>query len=46
MAKDAVKGKALTIRRACDAYGISLTCYRYESKLSDEIEFVADWLVG
>jgi len=45
MAKDAVKGNALTIRQACEAFGISQTCYRYNPKLSDENEFVADWLV-
>ena len=45
MAKDAVKGKALSIRQACEAFGISQTCYRHVPKLSDENEFVADWLV-
>lgn len=45
MAKDAVKGKTLSIRQACEAFGISQTCYRHVPKLSDENEFVADWLV-
>lgn len=45
MAKDAVKGKALSIRQACEAFGISQTCYRHVPKLSDENAFVADWLV-
>ena len=34
MAKDAVKGKALRLRQACEAFGISQTYYRYEPKLS------------
>lgn len=45
MAKVAVAQKQVSIKLACHAFGISETCYRYEAKLSEENEEVADWLV-
>lgn len=45
MAKETVKVKKLNIRQSCDAFDISQTCYRYEPKLSDENELIADLLV-
>lgn len=30
---------------ACNLFSISETCYRYISKLDDENEFIADWLL-
>ena len=45
MAKEAVRGKSLSIRQACEAFGISGTCYGYEPKLAGENELLADWLV-
>ena len=45
MAKHAVSEKKLSIRVACRAFGISETCYRYQPKLSDENNEIADWLV-
>ena len=45
MAKKALIEYALNIRQSCRAFGISETCYRYESKLSDENGEIADWLV-
>lgn len=30
---------------ACEAYGISETCYRYERALSDENAEISDWLI-
>ena len=45
MAEEAVKGKRLNIRQACEAFSISQTCYRYEPKLSCENALIADWLV-
>ena len=45
MAKKAVKEKNCAIRVACDAFGVSETCYRYELKLSTENEEIADWLL-
>jgi len=40
-----VTDKGLTIRLACEAFGISETCYRYQAKLSGENALIADWLV-
>ena len=45
MAEEAVKGKRLNIRQACEAFSISQTYYRYEPKLSCENALIADWLV-
>ena len=45
MAKQAVTQREISIRLACDIYGISETCYRYRSGLSAENRIIADWLL-
>ena len=45
VAQDAVYYRAVSIRLACQAVGISETCYRYQSKLNAENDLIADWLV-
>lgn len=40
-----VKEKGISIRLACQSFGISETCYRYQAKLSAENEEIADWLI-
>jgi len=45
MAKSSVLEFGLNIRSACEAFGISETCYRYQPKLSNENAEIADWLV-
>jgi putative transposase len=45
MATWAVKTKGRSIRRACELFGVSQTCYRYKAKLSAENERISDWLV-
>jgi len=45
MAKKAVVTKGVSIRLACETYGISQACYRYQAKLSDENAELADWLI-
>jgi putative transposase len=45
MAQRAVRDKGISIRLACDAFGISQTCYRYEAKLSSQNSEIADWLI-
>ena len=45
IARKAVTLKRTSIRLACCAFGISQTCYRYESKLQPENEIIADWLM-
>jgi len=45
MAREAVSVKGASIRVACDAVGISETCYRYQSKLSDDNALIAEWLI-
>ena len=35
----------MCIRLACEAFGISKTCYRYHAKLSGENALIADWLL-
>lgn len=45
MAKQAVVQRQFSIRLACEAFGISETCYRYQPKLSSEKAFIADWLL-
>jgi len=46
MAQWAVRYKSASIRLACRTFSISETCYRYQPKLSDENELIADWLVS
>ena len=45
MAKQVVHEKRGNIRIVCESFGISETCYRYQPKLSQENEEIADLLV-
>lgn len=45
MAQRAVKERSVSIRLACQAFGISETCYRYQSKTSGDNAVIADWLL-
>ncbi len=45
MANNAVQEKGLSIRKACQVFSISETCYRYQAKLSDDNAVIADWLL-
>ena len=45
MAQHAVKEKGASIRLACEAFGISETCYRYQAKASGDNALTADWLL-
>jgi putative transposase len=45
MARDAVARRGVSIRLACEAFGISQTCYRYERLRNEENERIADWLL-
>jgi len=45
MAKKAVTERGVCIRVACQAFGISESCYRYERKLDAENAEVANWLM-
>ena len=45
MAKSAVDAGRCSVRLACVVFGISLTCYRYQAKLSHENAVIDDWLV-
>jgi len=40
-----VQTHGVSIRLACETYGISETCYRYQAKLNDENAEIADWLL-
>ena len=45
MAINAVTQQGLSIRLACETFGISQTCYRYRPKLSEDNQRIADWLI-
>ena len=45
MAQKAVTERGVCIRVACQAFGISESCYRYERKLDAENAEVANWLM-
>ena len=45
MAQRAVRERLATVKLACQAFGISQTCYRYKAKLDAENNVIADWLV-
>jgi len=46
VAEWAVHYRSASIALACRAFSICETCYRYQPKLSDENEFIADGLVA
>lgn len=45
LAKAAVDQQGVSIRVACETYGISESCYRHQAKLSGENAVIADWLL-
>ena len=45
MARRGVAKHGISIRLACVVYGISETCYRYQTKLDGENALIADWLL-
>jgi putative transposase len=45
MAKRLVNDYKVSVRFACDTFGISETCYRYNAKLCTENCKIADWLL-
>jgi hypothetical protein len=45
MVQKAVTERGVCIRVACQAFGISESCYRYERKLDAENAEVANWLL-
>lgn len=45
LAKNAVQQKKISIRLACETYGISETCYRYQARLSADNRIIADLLL-
>jgi putative transposase len=40
-----MKEYGISIRLSCKAFSISETCYRYQTKLSDDNTLIADWLM-
>jgi putative transposase len=46
MARQAVALRGVSIALACRTFGVSETCYRYNGKLNDENEQIADLLIG
>lgn len=45
MAQRVVEERRISIRLACEAFGISETCYRYQARASGENAVIADWLL-
>ena len=45
MARWAVENGRTSIRHACQTFGFSETCYRYQAKATEENARIADWLV-
>lgn len=45
LALSAVSVNKISIRLACETYGISESCYRYQATLSNENAEIADWLL-
>ena len=46
MAQKAVSQNHVSIRLACEIFGVSETCYRYEAKNNAENELIANWLIA
>jgi putative transposase len=45
MAQKPVEDKAILIRLACEAFGVSESCCRYQAKSNAENELIANWLI-
>ena len=45
MAQHLVAKRGVSIRVACEIFGISETCYRYQAKLSGDNALIPDWLL-
>ncbi|WP_323016219.1 IS3 family transposase [Castellaniella sp.] len=45
MAQRVVQERGISVRLACETFGISQTCYRYEGKHKAENDEIADWLL-
>ena len=45
MTQRAVQYKGASVRLACEAFGISQTCYRYQAKLNNDNALIAEWLL-
>jgi len=43
--RDGPTVRSITVTLACQAFGISQTCYRYKAKLNMENVLIADWLI-
>ena len=44
MAQEAVSTRNISIRTACQLFGVSESCYRYQPQLNEENDVIADWL--
>lgn len=45
MAQDVVRSRNVSIRFACRLFAVSESCYRYQPKLNEENQVIADWLL-
>ena len=45
MARGAVAQFKVSIRLACEAFGISQSGYHYQAKHAEENDVIADWLI-
>ena len=45
MVQKAVSQHHVSIRLACEIFGVSESCYRYEAKNNAENELIASWLI-
>ncbi len=45
MAHDAVRSRKVSVRFACQLFIVSESCYRYQAKLREENDAIADWLL-
>jgi hypothetical protein len=46
MAQKAVSQHHISIRLACEIFGVSEICYLYEAKNNAENELIANWLIA
>ena len=45
LVQQVVAAQDISVRLACETFGISETCYRYQATLSDENTEIAAWLL-
>ena len=45
MALNMVQTKSISVTMACSIFSISICCFKYQPKMKEDNELIADWLI-